>query len=834
MSALAPTPRTVLSNLFDVKSLPTVKFHQYEVSFSPEIKIARRRIELINVLQTDVQPSIFTPRALYDGKTILFSQRQLPLAGQGVAFFEIPNTGKTNVRIGLRNVGAGPVDFSGLKMLFAGQAPFNPAMAAEINVLQLILKQVPHQSYVQKGKSFYSPQGGLNLQNGIEIWRGFFQSMRPSPGRMIVNVDISATTFYAAGNLIEHCLQVLGKKNARDLERLQPDELRKLESHLKNVRIRIKNQPPSRIKSIKCLQPEAGYFPFQVDGMDTTVKNYYLEAHRIDLKFPRMVGVNLRPRNSENPTIIPMELCEVVPGQLYKKQLPAHLTDRMVSFTTLKPEDRKAMIMSSTKGKSTESPILQYHASDYLRSAGLAISTEMKQIGGQILSTPKITYANRAIVVPARGGWNVMGKKLFAPLGTERWAVVNFDAQTRDLEVQAFLAELNRCCSDLGMRMAPPRVEMQCNIRAPEKSLENLVSAKFVLVILPKEAAEARAAVKRWGDVMRGIPTQCVRSNKIRNVNNQYCNNVALKINARLGGQNCGVELHPLTQIPGPYMILGIDVSHPGAGVHTRPSIASLVFSTDREALHYQARLCVQPPRTESILEEDLERMVKEAIVIFGRQNKCGPQHIIVYRDGVSEGEYDAVGRREYGIIRQTVAKVGSAIAGKPFHPPKMTFIVVTKRHHVRFFPSTPGDADRSGNCPPGFTTGENLSTPGLNEFYLQSHGGLLGTSRPSHYVVLQDEIFHSRPGSPAGLRLVQSLSYGLCHVYATATRSVSIPAPVYYADRACLRAAKFYFPPEVHFSDPGTDDSGANFDLDFWRRQFGQVQDGHNKCFFL
>lgn len=51
---------------------------------------------------------------------------------------------------------------------------------------------------------------------------------------------------------------------------------------------------------------------------------------------------------------------------------------------------------------------------------------------------------------------------------------------------------------------------------------------------------------------------------------------------------------------------------------------------------------------------------------------------------------------------------------------------------------------------------------------------------------------------------------------------------------RACLRATTFYFPPDMHFSDSGTDDPNAVFDLEFWKSQFGQVKDRDNKCFFL
>ena len=71
---------------------------------------------------------------------------------------------------------------------------------------------------------------------------------------------------------------------------------------------------------------------------------------------------------------------------------------------------------------------------------------------------------------------------------------------------------------------------------------------------------------------------------------------------------------------------------------------------------------------------------------------------------------------------------------------PKITVVVVGKRHHVRFFPMSPRDGDKTGNCPPGTVVDTEVTHPTEFDFYLQSHGGLLGTSRPAHYNVLQDE----------------------------------------------------------------------------------------------
>lgn len=77
--------------------------------------------------------------------------------------------------------------------------------------------------------------------------------------------------------------------------------------------------------------------------------------------------------------------------------------------------------------------------------------------------------------------------------------------------------------------------------------------------------------------------------------------------------------------------------------------------------------------------------------------------------------------------------------------------------------------------------------------FFITSHPplpnlGLLtflssqGTSRPSHYYVLWDDNRFTADE-------LQILTYQLCHTYVRCTRSVSIPAPAYYARLVAFRA---------------------------------------------
>ena len=59
---------------------------------------------------------------------------------------------------------------------------------------------------------------------------------------------------------------------------------------------------------------------------------------------------------------------------------------------------------------------------------------------------------------------------------------------------------------------------------------------------------------------------------------------------------------------------------------------------------------------------------------------------------------------------------------------------------------------------------------------------GLLGTSRPTHYHVLNDDV---------GLNVdeIQRFTLDLCYMYGRCTSSVSTPAPTYYAHLAAYQS---------------------------------------------
>jgi hypothetical protein len=329
----------------------------------------------------------------------------------------------------------------------------------------------------------------------------------------------------------------------------------------------------------------------------------------------------------------------------------------------------------------------------------------------------------------------------------------------------------------------------------------------LIVRILPNTGVKLYAEIKRISDTVIGVPTQCVQSKHIADAKKQYCANVCLTVNMKLGGMN--LFLSP-PQIPfiaqRPTIILGADVTHPAPGDMNRPSIAALSASMDARASRYSSAIRVKANRTEIIA--DLANMIKEVLKNF--YQSCGqkPERILFYRDGVSEGQFKQVMDSEVAAIKAACASLDKT------YNPILIFVVVQKRHHARFFPIEQRDADRTGNCMPGTVVDTDIVHPFEFDFFLQSHAGLQGTSRPTHYHVLYDE---SKFTSDA----IQELIYRLCYIYGRATRAASLVPAAYYADLVAARA-RFHRRGE-NWSD--TDATSKSMDDDAQMASFAVVK---------
>ncbi|KAL9274009.1 argonaute 4B-like protein, partial [Drosera capensis] len=267
------------------------------------------------------------------------------------------------------------------------------------------------------------------------------------------------------------------------------------------------------------------------------------------------------------------------------------------------------------------------------------------------------------------------------------------------------------------VRRAPPLVRVE---KMFEQIQEKLPGApQFLLCLLPeRKNCDVYGPWKKKNLADYGIVTQCMAP--IR-VNDQYLTNCLLKINAKLGGLNSMLAVEQNPSIPlvskVPTLLLGMDVSHGSPGRSDVPSIAAVV-SSRKWPLISRYRACVRTQGSKVEMIDNLFKLVSDTedqgiirevlLDFYTSSGKRKPEQIIIFRDGVSESQFNQVLNIELDQIIEACKFLDEK------WNPKFSVIVAQKNHHTKFF--QPGSPD---NVPPGTVIDNRVCHPRNYDFYM-------------------------------------------------------------------------------------------------------------------
>ncbi|KAK4800022.1 hypothetical protein SAY86_025387 [Trapa natans] len=808
--------------------LPDKDLHQYDVSITPEVssRVVNRQVmkKLVDLYK---ESHLGKRLPAYDGRKSLYTAGPLPFVLREFRITLIDDDEaagnqrrEREFRVVIKL--AARADLHHLGMFLQGRQSEAPQDA--LQVLDIVLRELPNSRYSPVGRSFYSPNLGRrqSLGEGLESWRGFYQSIRPTQMGLSLNIDMSSTAFIEPLPVIEFVNQLLNRDvSSRPLS--DADRV-KIKKALRGVKVEVTHRGNMRRKyRISGLTSQATReltFPVDDRGTTKSVVEYFRETYGFVIQHTQWPC--LQVGNQNRPNYLPMEVCKIVEGQRYSKRLNERQITALLKVTCQRPQEREYDIMQTVKHNA-------YGSDPYAKEFGIKISEKLAQVEARILPAPWLKYHDSGRIkdcLPEVGCWNMMNKKMVNGGTVNNWFCINFSWNVQEIVARDFCNELAHMCYISGMAFNPEPILPPISGRPDQ--VEKILKARYhdamtrlqakgkdvdlLIVILPDNNGSLYGDLKRICETDLGLVSQCCLTKHVFKKSKQYLANVALKINVKVGGRNTVLVDALSRRIPlvsdRPTIIFGADVTHPHPGEDTSPSIAAVVASQDwPEVTKYAGLVCAQAHRQELIQDlfktwQDPIRgpvtggMIKELLISFRRATGQKPQRIIFYRDGVSEGQFYQVLLYELDAIRKACASL------EPNYQPPVTFVVVQKRHHTRLFANNHHDrnaVDKSGNILPGTVVDSKICHPTEFDFYLCSHAGIQGTSRPAHYHVLWDENKFTADG-------LQSLTNNLCYTYARCTRSVSIVPPAYYAHLAAFRA-RFYMEPET--SDSGSMISG-------------------------
>jgi len=773
---------------------------------------------------------------VYDDRSLMTSPKELPGAPYSLKLKAKDDDGKEDeFELNIRKVADFAIDQ--VENFFQGSTTESPKEL--IMAWDLVLRHSPSRKFVAVGSSFYRPDGSQPLGEGCSAWRGFYQSIRPTQSFMTVNLDENYTAFYDEQPLVELCCQILGESGGgggrggrgggRGGDRgrggrgggfggpsgpilvphdLGPAQTQKLKENLRGVRFRTKHTGQQISYVIEGLGRSALNEEFDVDGRKVSVAQYFREKYQIGLKYPNWPVIKAK----RGRVMIPAELC-FIPQHRRNNLLSPQMTATMIRVAATRPDLR-------LRGASEAHRIANFAQDDFAKAYGIQVNNQPIAVNGRVINAPRVLYGDSKESQPSKGSWQARGVKALTPGDSiTSWGVASF-CDERDAPNPAilnFVGNLIRTGRELGLKISdrPPIERIRPNAATAASDLEKFrVSldrtsrgppTQFLLVIKRDQEGSLYNAIKRWGDCLTGITTQVMLSKHIGEQNpnraRQYCENLLLKINAKMNGRNFAAS--PYTEqslrLPfetAPFMVLGADVTHPPPGVKKFPSIAAMIGSMDRWMARHVGTYRSQDSTQEILVS--VQDMFHELVSRFTHENRgIRPRSIIMLRDGVSEGQFREVMNREVWSLREACIKID------PNYKPRMTYAVVQKRHHTRLCPVDRNECDKSGNAPAGTVVDTEICHPREFDFYLYSHAGLQGTSRPAHYHVLHDE-------NQLTADQMQHFAFRLCHSYARVARSVSLPPATYYAHLLAFRARCFVESDEENTSQASSGSSGS------------------------
>ncbi|KAH7725206.1 argonaute 2 [Aphelenchoides avenae] len=810
------------ANHFKV-SMPGGVIQYYNIDIQPDKCPRKVNREIVNTMIESFTKIFQGIRPVYDGKKSMYTREPLPIGRERVEL-EVVMPGDSSLdrkfKVAIKWMSA--VSLSKLEDAMLGRIRQVPLDA--VQAMDVILRHLPSMRYTPVGRSFFSSpaanlahhgagagpyhQGDSKLGGGREVWFGFHQSVRPSQWKMMLNIDVSATAFYRKMPVIDFIAEVLelpvqalsDRRTLSDAQRVKfTKEIRGLKieiTHCGNMRRKY------RVCNVTRRPAQTQTFPLQLESGQTiecTVAKYFFDKYRIQLKYPHLPC--LQVGQEQKHTYLPPEVCEIVSGQRCIKKLTDTQTSTMIKATARSAPEREREISTLVRrAEFTNDP--------FAHEFGISITPQMTEVKGRVLNAPKLLYGGRtkATALPNQGVWDMRGKQFHTGIEVKIWAIACFAQQqhVKENDLRNFTTQLQRISSDAGMPILgqPCFCKYAVGVDQVEPMFkylkQNFQGLQLVCVVLPGKTP-VYAEVKRVGDTVLGIATQCVQAKNVIKTTPQTLSNLCLKMNVKLGGVNS--ILLPTVRpriFNEPVIFLGADITHPPAGDSRKPSIAAVVGSMDAHPSRYAATVRVQQHRHEII--SDLTYMVRELLIQFYRNTRFKPTRIVLYRDGVSEGQFLNVLQHELRAMREACMMLERG------YQPGITFIAVQKRHHTRLFAVDKKDqVGKAFNIPPGTTVDVGITHPTEFDFYLCSHAGIQGTSRPSHYHVLWDD-------NSLSADELQQLTYQMCHTYVRCTRSVSIPAPAYYAHLVAFRA-RYHLVDREHDSGEGSQPSGTSED---------------------
>ncbi|XP_076644828.1 aubergine isoform X1 [Halictus rubicundus] len=740
-------PVNLQANYFKLLATTDWCLYQYRVDFAPEEDRTIVRKGLLRLHKESVGAYVF------DG-TVLYTSRRLP---DKMELWSVRQSDEQKIQITIRLVG---------DMVKGDQHYlqfFNIIMRKCLGLLKLQLV----------GRDYFDARSKVEIRDfRLELWPGYATSIRQHEDQILLCAEITHKVMRQQTllDILNDCYQ----ESTRDYKKIFQERTIGL------VVLTDYNNNTYRITDIDFDTNPSSTFQLR-NGESVSYKDYYKNKYQIRIRNdsqPMLVS-RLKPRErragqTEIVYLVP-ELCRAT-GLTDSMRSDFHLMRALGEHTRVAPKSRIDKLMVFNRRVRSESAIVQE-----LGNWNLKLDDRLVDIPSRILQQEAILFAGgtRKASAGQFADWTreLQNKHMYNTIQLNNWVVICVNRMRR--EVERFIQILQEVAQPMGCRFATPRIWDIQDDRSNTYSdiLERIMSSsnpELIYCVVSNNRADRYSAIKKKCVVDRPVPSQVFLAKNLSKNAKSVATKVAIQLACKLGGAPWSVELPPIK-----LMVVGFDVCH-DPNDKSR-DYGAMVASLDDPLTRYFSAVSAHTSGEE--LSNEFSVNLSKALHSYRNTNKCLPSHIVIYRDGVGEGQVAHVYEHE---VEQIKSKLKSIYGETQV---KMAFVIVTKRINTRFFYN-------SNNPPPGTIVDDVVTNPLRYDFFIVSQSVRQGTVSPCAYNVIADS---------TGWRAdqLQRITYKLTHMYYNWSGTVRVPAPCQYAHKLAFLVSQFIRrPPSSQLQD--------------------------------
>ncbi|XP_014883055.1 piwi-like protein 2 [Poecilia latipinna] len=632
----------------------------------------------------------------------------------------------------------------------------------------------------QVARNHYDPESAVVLEKQrLQVWPGYATAIKRTDGGLYLSVEVTHKVLQ--NDSVLDMMNMLYRQSKENFQDVCTKEL------VGAIVITRYNNRTYRIDSIEWNKSPNDTFTL-MDGTKTTFLEYYSKNYGITIKEMNQPLLLHRPKERSKPggkQIITGEIL-LVPELSFLTGIPEKMRKDMRAMKDL----TNHINVSSEQHTNSIKQLLKNISSNpesvkELSRWGLEIGSEILIIQGRTLPLETICLQTSCFATGADVSWSreVVRDTSISSVPLNIWAIF-YPSRCAD-QAEELVSTFKKVAGPIGVRMARPiRVELrdertETYVKSIHSHLTSEPNLQLVVCIMVGNRDDLYSAIKKLCCVKSPIPSQAIN---VRTISQQMklksvAQKILLQVNSKLGGELWTVNI-PLKNL----MVVGVDVHHDTSKSHQ--SVMGFVASVNSSLTRWYSRVTFQTPTEELI--HGFRVCLLAALQKYHEINHNLPEKIVVYRDGVSDGQLKMVEQYE-------IPQLIKCFETFPRYEPKLVFIVVQKRISTNLYSWA---SNSFGTPPPGTVLDHTLTHKDWVDFYLMAHHIRQGCGLPTHYISL----YNTANLSPDHL---QRLTFKMCHLYWNWPGTIRVPAPCKYAHKLAFLSGQYlHSEPAIQLSD--------------------------------